>query len=157
MKKSVIFISSEGGHLSELLNLSSCFDKYNYHIITEETKATAFLYNKYKGHVDYLPYETKLHPIGYFFILIVNTLLSLFYFLKYRPEFIVTTGTHTAAPMCLIAKIFGAKVIYIETFANIHSRTVTGSFLYFLADLFIVQWEDMLKRYPKATYGGWIF
>ena len=25
------------------------------------------------------------------------------------------------------------------------------------ADLFIVQWEDMLELYPKGVYGGWIY
>ena len=26
-----------------------------------------------------------------------------------------------------------------------------------IADLFIVQWEEMLKLYPKAVYGGAIY
>ena len=34
MKKRVLFISSTGGHLSELLQLSTLFEKYDYHIIT---------------------------------------------------------------------------------------------------------------------------
>ena len=59
--------------------------------------------------------------------------------------------------MALIGKIFGSKIIYIETFANINSKTITGSLVYKFADLFIVQWESMLKLYPKAEFGGWIF
>jgi len=59
--------------------------------------------------------------------------------------------------MCCIAKIFGAKVIFIETFANMKTRTVAGNLIYKFADLFIVQWESMLEVYPKAVYGGWIF
>ena len=59
--------------------------------------------------------------------------------------------------MCLIGKIFGSKVIYIETFANIHTKTITGRLIYKVADLFVVQWESMLELYPKATYGGWIY
>lgn len=77
--------------------------------------------------------------------------------MKYRPKYIVTTGAHTAGPMCCLGKIFGSKIIYIETFANVHTKTVTGRLIYYFADLFIVQWESMLKVYPKATYGGWIF
>ena len=46
---------------------------------------------------------------------------------------------------------------FIETFANITSKTITGSLVYKFADLFIVQWESMLKLYPKAEFGGWIF
>ena len=49
------------------------------------------------------------------------------------------------------------KVIFIETFANSNSPTKAGKIIYKFADYFIVQWESMLKFYPKAIYGGWIY
>ena len=66
-------------------------------------------------------------------------------------------GTHTAGPMCYLGKIFGSKIIYIETFANRNRKTATGRLVYPIADLFIVQWEELLKIYPKAVYGGAIY
>ena len=45
----------------------------------------------------------------------------------------------------------------IETFANRNKKTATGRLIYPIADLFIVQWEEMLKIYPKAVYGGSIY
>ena len=157
MKKRVLFISSGGGHLNELLKLNKLFDKYEYHIVTEKNKSTKYLKKKYHKKVSYLLYGTKKLLLIYPFILLINSFISLFYFLKYKPKYIVTTGTHTAGPMCCIAKIFKAKVIYIETFANIHSKTVAGKLIYKFADYFVVQWESMLELYPKAVYGGWIF
>ena len=77
--------------------------------------------------------------------------------MKLRPKVIVTTGTHTAGPMCYLGKIFGSKIIYIETYANRNKKTATGRLIYLIADLFIVQWEEMLKLYPKAVYGGSIY
>lgn len=156
-KKRVLFISSQGGHLNELLKLNSCFEKYDYHIMTEKTDTTTYLKDEYPGKVNYLIYSTKKHFLIYPFILLINSFISLFYFIKFRPKFIVTTGTHTAGPMCCIGKIFGSKIIYIETFASIHLKTVTGKLIYKIADLFVVQWESMLELYPKAVYGGWIF
>lgn len=47
MKKKVLFISSTGGHLNELLQLSPLFDKYDYNIITEKDKANEGLKEKY--------------------------------------------------------------------------------------------------------------
>ena len=38
--KKVIFISSTGGHLSELMQLKGIFNKYDYHIITEKNDTT---------------------------------------------------------------------------------------------------------------------
>lgn len=156
-KKKVLFISSTGGHLSEMLRLSPMFKKYDYHIITEKTKSNMYLKDKYKNHVDYLVYGTKSHLLTYPFKLIYNCFKSLYLYLKIKPKVIITTGTHTAGPMCCIGKIFGSKIVYIETLANIKTKTATGKLIYKFADLFIVQWEEMLKLYPKAKYGGWIY
>ncbi|WP_191976308.1 hypothetical protein [Limosilactobacillus reuteri] len=49
------------------------------------------------------------------------------------------------------------KVIYIESFARITTPSLTGKILYHFADLFIVQWKELLKVYPKAKYFGGIF
>ena len=82
---------------------------------------------------------------------------SLILFLKIKPDVVVTTGTHTAVPMCYIAHMFKKKVIFIETFANSESPTRSGKMVYPIADVFIVQWESMLKFYPNAIFGGWIY
>ena len=156
-KKKVLFISSTGGHLDELMQLKSMFSKYDYYIVTEKTKSNLNLKNKFPNKVSLLVYGTKKNMLTYPFVLLINSILSLIIFIKHRPKFIVSTGSHTAGPMCCIAKLFGSKIIYIETFANSKSKSVAGSLVYKFADLFIVQWEDMLELYPKSVYGGWIF
>lgn len=156
-KKSVLFISSTGGHLEELLQLSPMFESYDYHLITEKTKSNLYLKDKFKDRVNYLVYGTKHHIVSYPFKLLFNCFKSLFYYLKFHPDYIITTGTHTAGPMCCIGKIFGSKVIYIETFANMVTKTATGKLIYPISDKFVVQWESMRKLYPDAVYGGWIF
>ena len=155
--KKVLFIASTGGHLSELMQLKSMFNKYDFHIITEKTKSNLNLKDKYPKRVNYLVYGTRSNMLTYPFKLIYNCFKSLFLYFKIRPKVIITTGAHSAGPMCCIGKIFGSKIIYIETFANSKTKTVTGKLVYKFADLFIVQWEDMLKLYPKATFGGWIY
>ena len=160
MKKKVLFIASTGGHLEELMQLKPMFDKYDYHIITEKTKSNLSLKNKFPGRVSFLvygSYTTLARKVSYPFKLLYNTLKSFVIYLKLRPKYIVSTGAHTAGPMCLIGHLFGSKIIYIETFANSETKSRTGSIVYKFADLFIVQWESMLKLYPKATNGGWIF
>lgn len=155
--KKVLFISSTGGHLSELLRLSPMFSKYDYYIVTEQKEANKDLLDKYKGKVEFLSYGTKKDIFTYPFKLIYNAFKSLKIYLKFRPKVIITTGTHTAGAMCVIGKIFGSKIIYIETLANIKTKTQTGKLVYRIADLFIVQWEEMLKVYPKAKYWGRLY
>lgn len=156
-KKKVLFIASTGGHLNELMQLNKMFEKYDYYIITEKTKSNISLTKKYPKKISFLVYGTKDKKLAYLPKFIYNCLKSLFLYLKVRPKYIVTTGTHTAVPICYIGSFFGSKIIYIETFANSTTKTMAGTMIYPIADLFIVQWESMLKLYPKAVYGGWIY
>lgn len=156
-KKKVLFISSTGGHLDELMQLKPMFEKYDYYIVTEKTKSNLNLKNKFPKKISFLVYGTKDYILTYPFKLLFNCFKSLFIYLKVRPKYIVTTGAHTAGPMCCLGKIFGSKIIYIETFANSKTKSATGSIVYKFADLFIVQWKDMLELYPKGVYGGWIY
>ena len=156
-KKRVLFIASTGGHLNELLQLSPMFKELDYHLITEKTKSNMYLKDKYKNKVNYLIYGTKHHMLTYPFKLLANCFISLYLYLKIHPDYIITTGVHTAGPMCMLGRLFGSRVIFIETFANKETKTLTGKLIYKFANLFVVQWNTMLKLYPKAVCWGWIF
>ena len=155
--KKVLFISSTGGHLNEMMQLKEMFSKYDYHIITEKTKSNLPLKEKHPGKVDFLVYGTKDHMLTYPFKLLYNCINSCFLNIKIHPDYIITTGAHTAGPMCCIGKILGSRIIFIESFANLSTKTITGRLLYPISDKFIVQWESMKELYPEATFGGWIF
>ena len=157
MKKRILFISSTGGHFNELMQLKGLLKKYEYNIITEKTKSSISLKKRYNKKVGYLAYGSKNNMFIYPFKLIYNSFKSLYYYIKFHPDYIITTGAHTAGPMCYIGKFFGSRIIFIETFANINTKTVTGKMVYPIADKFIVQWSSMKKLYPKAIDGGWIY
>ena len=78
---------------------------------------------------------------------------------SFRPDVIVSTGTHTAIPMCFIAHKNKTKVVWIETFANRNTPTMAGKIVkkFHLADETIVQWKEMQEIYPDAKYLGPIF
>lgn len=155
-RNNVLFISSTGGHLDELLQLKELFNKYDSFIVTEKTKSNIEL-KEHFNNVYYLVYGTRKFIIIYFFKFLFNIIKSFILFFKIKPRVVVTTGTHTAVPMCYIAKLFRRKVIYIETYANRNSKTLAGRMIYPIADTFIVQWEDMLKLYPKAKCFGSVY
>lgn len=155
--KKVLFIASAGGHLNELLQLEPMFQNYDFYLITEKIKSNISLKKKYGKRLSFLVFGSKEHIFTYPFKFLYNCFKSLYLFIKIRPKVVVTTGTHTAVPMCYLAKLFGKKVIFIETFANQKSKTLSGKLVYPIADLFIVQWESMLELYPKAVFGGWIY
>ena len=156
-KKKVLFISSTGGHFDELLQLKPLFKKYNSYIITEKDKSNESLKEIYGDKMYFLPYGTRAKLFTYIFKYFYLCLRTVYLYFKIRPKVIITTGTHTAVPMCYIAKIFGSKVIFIETFANRTSGTVAGKLVYPIADTFVVQWEEMHKIYPKSVCWGWLY
>lgn len=154
--KRVMFISSTGGHFNELMKLKPLFENYKVTIVTESSSNKKKIKKEYeKYNIHFLLKKSRFKIIS-LINLFINCWISLYYFIKYRPKYIITTGAHTAGPMCCLGKIFRSKIIFIETMANINTPTKTGKIIYKFADLFIVQWEEMLKVYPKAVYGGWI-
>ena len=103
-EKKIIYISSMGGHLKELLALKKSMKKFKSYIITEKTEATSFLKDLEKREkkenneeeknenedffekVYYLPYGTKKNIIKYFFVFIAMIIKSIYLFIKIRTK-----------------------------------------------------------------------
>ena len=155
--KRVVFIASTGGHLNELLQLKELFPKYQSTLITEGGPSTAHLKTSFPGQVHFLIFGSREHLFSYIFKFIANALISLAYVLRFRPQVVVSTGTHTAVVFCYLAKLTGAKLIYLETYANVHKGNLAGKLLYPIVDRYYVQWESLKAVYPKAIYVGKIY
>jgi len=153
--KKVMFISSVGGHLTQLLQLDEIYNNYEYVLVTDRTEVTEKMVDKYN--MEFLVYGSRSNLIKFLFILLFNCFKSLYLFIKYRPDWVVTTGANACGPMCCLAKLFGKKVLFIESFAKRNTPTVTGKLIYKFADVFVVQWEELLDYYPDAEYWGWIY
>ena len=66
-----MFISSTGGHLSEMLQLEPLFEKYDYHIVTEKDEANVKLKEKYGDKLDFLPYGTRSKIFSYIGVIFI--------------------------------------------------------------------------------------
>ena len=111
-KKRVMFISSVGGHLTQILTLKDMFSDYNYVLVTEKNNVTKPLKEKYN--VRYLPYGSRNQKFVYPFVLLANCFISLYYLIRYNPSVIITTGANTAAAMCCLGKIFRKRCVIID-------------------------------------------
>ena len=148
-KKKLCLISSSGGHYEQLSMLRKLEDKYDLFWVTEKTD--------YKGNADYYLFQTGLKDWLMPIKMIGNCFKTLHFWIKEKPQAVITTGTMVALPMCLLAKICRKKVIYIETFARVKDCTRAGKMMYKIADLFIYQWEYLKEFYPNGVYGGSIY
>ena len=149
----ICFAASSGGHYEQLMMLKPLMSKYSSFIVTEET-----LYKSMKDNLKiYYMKQVNRKEITFVFKMVVNTYRSIKIFFKEMPDVVICTGVLATIPICLISKIFGKKLVYIESFAKVTSPTISGKFLYKFADKFYVQWEPLLKIYPKADYLGGIY
>ena len=152
MQKKVCFVASSGGHLEEISRLKEIARLYDSFLVTEKSDF------KIEGFCEKCYHICQMNRKEIFFVpkfiwmfWVAFKILS-----KERPEFIITTGALAAYPFCIIGKYYGSKIIYIESYARVKKPSLTGRLLYNFADLFIVQWEDMLELYPKSVLGGGI-
>lgn len=152
-KKKLCFAASSGGHFEQISMLKPLMDEYDSFVITEATEYKASI----KGEKMYYLHQVNRKEWTLPVWMILNTFKSFVLLVRERPDAVITTGVLAMVPLCLIAKAFGKKLIYIESFAKVSSPTETGKLLYRFADQFYVQWKQMLKIYPNAIYLGGIY
>lgn len=152
-KIKICFVSSSGGHWEELLCLKELAEKYESFFVTEQGGQVqdARIKNVYAlPQINRHEKNFAIHFIRIFFE--ANKIIK-----KEKPDIVISTGALIAFPFCILVKLRGGRVIYIESFARVRNSSVTGKLVYRFSDLFLVQWKAMLKVYPKAKYVGGIF
>lgn len=74
---------------------------------------------------------------------------------KYNISAVLSTGPGLCIlPSILMKLLFGCKVIYFETGCMFYNNTFTGLIMSRVADVFVVQNEELLKVYPDSIYLG---
>lgn len=152
-KIKICLVASQGGHIEELWQLNVLWKKYNCYLVVPKTAWTEQL-NCSKVFIRDMNRKNKMTKVFSLLLMFLEQIPILF---KNKADVVVTTGAAVAIPICIYAKLLGKKVIYIESMARVTSPSGTGKLLYKFADLFIVQWEELLKFYPGAVYGGVIY
>lgn len=152
-KKKICFASSSGGHFDELMALRPLMDEYDSFVVTEKT---AYQVDA-RGVRAYYMLQVNRREASCLFRLLVNAFRALRICAKERPDVIISTGVLAVIPMCLICKLFGKKLIYIESVANVTRLSKSGKLLLPFADQFYVQWPGLAEMYPKAIYLGRLY
>ena len=119
--KKICFISSSGGHLEQLQMLMPSMQENSF-IVTEKIDGIESVSENY-----YLQ-QINRREILFIVKIILNTFKSLVIFIKEKPDIIICTGALSTIPFCIISKIFNSKLIYIESYAKVHTGS-PGLFL----------------------------
>ena len=73
---------------------------------------------------------------------------------RHRPQVVMTTGAGTAVPFALIGRLFGARVVYVESITRSTSPSLSCRMLAPFADRVYVQSQQLADVMPKARYAG---
>lgn len=149
----ICFAASSGGHFEQIIMLKPLMEKYESVIVTEKTKYDIYI----KGEKMYYMLQVNREEKACLFRLIINSIKSIKLLIVEKPDVVICTGVLAMVPLCLLCKLMGKKLIFIESFAKLTSPTKSGKLLYKYSDRFYVQWPEMKKIYPNAIYLGGIY
>ena len=135
-KLKICFTASSGGHLEELECLRELAEKYDSFLLTEKSE-----FDSGKKLWKRIYYVSQINRKEQTFIIkgLANFLSAIRILLKERPDYIISTGALATFPICFLGKkIFKCKIIYIESFARVDNKSLTGKWMENRADLFLV-------------------
>jgi len=150
-KLRVCIACSPGGHQVEAGQLAPVYEKYDYFYFTFSGGVAKEL--KKVTRVRAIPNIVRYNPLSW----IIGAVLSAYIAVVERPDVVITTGAGVVVFFCIFAKLLGAKLIFLESMAKVEKPTLTARLLYPFADLFLVQWPNLLKFFPRAKFLGRLF
>jgi UDP-N-acetylglucosamine:LPS N-acetylglucosamine transferase len=71
-----------------------------------------------------------------------------------RPDAVISDGAGVAFPFFLIARSFGVRTAYLEVYDRISTPTLTGRLCYPITSLFLLQWPEQARHYPRGQVIG---
>lgn len=140
----ICLVASRGGHLAELGFAREL--KGEAFLITEKTGDVVSLCDR----VYYVDPINRRQPDAV--LKIIRLFVRANGILKAeQPDVFVSTGALISIPVLILGKLRKKKVIFVESMARVEDLSLSGKIAYRFADVFVVYWESLARKYPKAT------
>lgn len=149
-KKRVLAVASGGGHWVQLRRLQAAFIGHD----------TAFATVHAEYHRD-VPAEARFYTIrdatrwdriG----LLILACQLLWIMLRERPQVVISTGAAPGYFALRLGKLFGARIAWIDSLANVEEVSLSGRMIGPRADLWLTQWKH-LEQQEGPHYRGAVF
>ncbi|GAA04677.1 PssD/Cps14F family polysaccharide biosynthesis glycosyltransferase [Photobacterium leiognathi] len=154
--KAVLFSFGVGGHNAQANRLASILldDLSDFDIVTisdlkkkPEWSQRHYICGELREKESHLQMLTNLGPF--------KILKTIFKIKKENNiKCVVSTGPGISILTSVFFKIFGVKIIHIETWSRFTTKSMTGRFMYYLSDKFYIQNKSLKDIYPNAIYAG---
>ncbi len=138
-RQRVLFVSSSGGHLSQLLQLRPWWIRHDRCWVTFDLPDA---HSKLVGE-ELIPahYPTTRHlPNSLRNLRLAHEVLS-----TWRPDVVISNGAGVAVPFFVVARARRIPTVYLEVYDRIDSRTLTGRLVRPFTTRFCVQWPEQQR------------
>lgn len=141
-------VCSSGGHLLQLVSLQEAWTDCSRVWISNDRSDARSLLAGEDAHFLPGPFSRDLRAF------VRNLVFALRLVRRHRPRVVVTTGADIAVPVALVARLAGAKIVYVESFTRITTPSLSCRLIAPLAERVYVQWPELLQAMPKARFAG---
>jgi len=147
-KAKICLAASAGGHLSQLLKLKDSYSGKETFFITTTDVVKVKLGNF--GRVYCVGQCDHQHPLLTLKVL-VRCCRIIF---AERPDFVISTGAAPGCIACVLGKIIGAHIVWVDSITNVKKISLSGRIIRHITDLFLVQWPQLARRHKNIEYRG---
>jgi Oligosaccharide biosynthesis protein Alg14 like len=144
----VLLVSSQGGHLSQMLALRDWWHPRDRTWVCPETPDVVDRLAGERVITSYSP-TTRNVPN-----LLRNVALAVRVLRKERPSLVVSAGAGVAVPFFVAAWLLRIPTVFIEVYDRVDTPTLTGRLCGPFTTRRIVQWPSQLEFYPDARLVG---
>lgn len=143
----ILAIASGGGHWIELLRLRPAFEGMDVAYVS--------MFENYREVVAGSRYYTVPDAHRFDKLAFVKVFLrAIPIMLRERPHAIVTTGSAPMLTFLLLARVMGAKTLWIDSIAQAEEMSSSGKLAKKLAHQVIVQWPEVARRENLEYWGA---
>jgi UDP-N-acetylglucosamine:LPS N-acetylglucosamine transferase len=146
--KRVLFVSSAGGHLSQLLQLEPWWVNHDRRWVTFDLPDAR---SKLVGETFVAAHYPTTRNLAN---LARNLRLARRQFDEWRPDVVISNGAGAAVPFFIEARRRNIPTVYLEVYDRIDSRTLTGRLVRRMTTKFCVQWPEQQQLYPGSELVG---
>lgn len=136
--KTILAISSGGGHWVQLLRLRPAFEGHRVVFATVSQDYRTDI----PGHAFHaIPDATQWDKLGALY----SALRIGIVLLRVRPDVVISTGALPGYLGIRLGHLFGAKTVWLDSIANVEKISKSGALIGPYTDLWLTQWPHLSK------------
>lgn len=147
----LLLVCSSGGHLLTLWSLRASWEGFSRVWVTFDKSDARSLLAEERVVFAHGPTNRSLKNMLRNFVVAWRTIRAV------RPKVVLTTGAGVAVPFAWIARLHGARIVFVESISRIEDLSLSCRLLAPVSDRIYVQWPELVGTSPRLRYAGQVF